>query len=95
MPIKNRISKFENEITQWRHYFHENPEIAYKEKNTAKKVVELLKSFNVDKIETGFGKTGVVATIENGLGGSIGLRADMDALPREENTRKILLKNKR
>ena len=86
MPIKNRISKFENEITQWRHYFHENPEIAYKEKNTAKKVVELLKSFNVDKIETGFGKTGVVATIENGLGGSIGLRADMDALPiYEEN----------
>ena len=38
MPIKNRISKFENEITQWRHYFHENPELAYKEKNTAKKV---------------------------------------------------------
>tara|TARA_Y100000591_G_C21842433_1_gene706550 strand:+ start:1608 stop:2768 length:1161 start_codon:yes stop_codon:yes gene_type:complete len=87
MPIKNRISKFENEITQWRHYFHENPEIAYKEKNTAKKVVELLKTFNVDKIETGFGKTGVVATIENGSGKSIGLRADMDALPiTEENT---------
>ena len=30
------LSKFENEITQWRHYFHENPELAYKEKNTAK-----------------------------------------------------------
>ena len=44
MPIKNRISKFENEITQWRHYFHENPELAYKEKNTSKKVVELLKN---------------------------------------------------
>ena len=36
MPIKNRISQFENEITKWRHYFHENPEIAYDEKNTAK-----------------------------------------------------------
>ena len=87
MPIKNRISKFENEITQWRHYFHENPELAYKEKNTAKKVVQLLKSFKVDKIETGFGKTGVVATIESGSGKSIGLRGDMDALPiTEENT---------
>ena len=86
MPIKNRISKFEKEITKWRHYFHENPEVAYDEKNTAKKIVELLKSFKVDKIETGFGKTGVVATIENGSGKSIGLRADMDALPiTEEN----------
>ena len=86
MPIKNRISQFENEITKWRHYFHENPEIAYDEKNTAKKVVELLKTFKVDKIETGFGKTGVVATIENGSCKSVGLRADMDALPiTEEN----------
>ena len=86
MPIKNRISQFENEITKWRHYFHENPEIAYDEKNTAKKVVELLESFKVDKIETGFGQTGVVATIENGSCKSVGLRADMDALPiTEEN----------
>ncbi len=87
MPIKNRISDFQNDMIKWRHYFHQNPETAYNEVNTSKKVVELLKSFNVDKIETGFGKTGVVATIENGPGKSIGLRADMDALPiKEENT---------
>ena len=87
MPIKNRISNFQNDMIKWRHYFHQNPETAYNEINTSKKVIELLKSFNVDKIETGFGKTGVVATIENGIGKSIGLRADMDALPiTEENT---------
>ena len=87
MPIKNRISDFQDDMIKWRHYFHQNPETAYNEVNTSKKVIELLKSFNVDKIETGFGKTGVVATIENGPGKSIGLRADMDALPiKEENT---------
>ncbi len=86
MPIKNRISDFQDEMIEWRHHFHANPEIAYKEKNTAKKIVELLKKFNVDSIETGFGKTGVVATIKNGKGKNIGLRADMDALPiTEEN----------
>jgi len=96
MPVKNRISDFQNEMIKWRHYFHENPEIAYKEFNTSKRVVELLKSFKVDKIETGYGKTGVVATITNGKGKSVGLRADMDALPiTEENTSaKYCSKNK-
>ena len=77
MPIKNRIAEFENEMIKWRHYFHENPELAYKEINTSKKVVELLKKFGITKIEEGIGKTGVVATLENGRGKSIGLRADM------------------
>ena len=89
MPIKNRIADFENEMVEWRHYFHENPELAYKEVNTSKKVVELLKRFGINKIEEGIGKTGVVATLENGEGKSIGLRADMDALPIiEENNNK-------
>ena len=89
MPIKNRIADFQNEMIQWRHYFHEHPELAYKEFNTSKKVVELLKTFGITKIEEGIGKTGVVATLENGIGKSIGLRADMDALPIfEENSNK-------
>ena len=89
MPIKNRIADFENEMIEWRHHFHENPELAYKEINTSKKVVELLKGFGITKIEEGIGKTGVVATLENGIGKSIGLRADMDALPiYEENNNK-------
>ena len=89
MPIKNRIASFENEMISWRHHFHENPELAYKEFNTSKKVVELLKEFGITEIEEGIGKTGVVATLENGTGKTIGLRADMDALPIfEENQNK-------
>ena len=89
MPIKNRIASFENEMISWRHHFHENPELAYNEFNTSKKVVELLKEFGITEIEEGIGKTGVVATLENGIGKTIGLRADMDALPIfEENKNK-------
>ena len=68
MQIKNRISAFQEEMTSWRHHFHEYPELAYKEINTSKKVVELLKSFGINNIEEGLGKTGVVATLENGTG---------------------------
>ena len=94
MPIQNRIAKFYDDMKSWRHYFHEHPELAYKEINTSKKVVELLKNFNVDNIETGIGGTGVVAVIENGRGKTLGLRADMDALPiREENNKPYCSKN--
>ena len=94
MPIQNRIAKFYDDMKSWRHYFHEHPELAYKEINTSKKVVELLKEFNVDNIETGIGGTGVVAVIENGSGKTLGLRADMDALPiREENNKPYCSKN--
>ena len=95
MPIQNRIAEFQKDMQKWRHYFHEFPELAYKETNTAKKVVELLKKFKVDKIETGIGGTGVVATLKNGNGKSVGLRADMDALPiKEENNKHYCSKNK-
>ena len=95
MPIKNRIANYQNEMIKWRHHFHENPELAYEEVNTSKKVVSLLKQFGISKIEEGIGKTGVVAVLENGKGKSIGLRADMDALPiHEENQgRKYKSKN--
>ena len=72
MPIQNRIAEFQKDMEKWRHYFHEFPELAYKEINTSKKVVELLKKFKVDKIETGIGGTGVVATLKNGNGKSVG-----------------------
>ena len=84
MPIKNRISNFQEDMINWRHYFHENPELAYNEFKTSKKVVELLNQFGISKIEEGIGKTGVVAVLENGRGKTIGLRADMDALPISE-----------
>ncbi len=89
MPIQNRIAQYFDDMKSWRHHFHKFPELAYNEFNTSKKVVELLKEFGITEIEEGIGKTGVVATLENGSGKTIGLRADMDALPIfEENKNK-------
>jgi amidohydrolase len=91
MPIVNRLADLAEEITAWRRDFHENPEILYETHRTAAKVAELLESFGVDEIATGIGQTGVVGVIKGrngGKGKTIGLRADMDALPIEEVTGK-------
>jgi hippurate hydrolase len=91
MPIVNRLADLADEITAWRRDFHENPEILYETVRTAEKVSELLESFGLDEVVTGIGKTGVVGVIKGkngGAGKTIGLRADMDALPIEEITGK-------
>lgn len=91
MPIVNRLADLADEITVWRRDFHENPEILYETVRTAEKVAELLESFGVDEVTTGIGKTGVVGVIKGrngGTGRTVGLRADMDALPIEEATQK-------
>lgn len=91
MPIVNRLADLADEITAWRRDFHENPEVLYETVRTAGKVAELLESFGVDEVTTGIGKTGVVGVIKGrngGAGRTVGLRADMDALPIEEETRK-------
>ncbi|SJM32665.1 M20 aminoacylase family protein [Mesorhizobium delmotii] len=73
----------QREATEWRRYLHENPELDYRVDNTAKFVTEKLASFGINHIETGIAETGIVALIqgEGGDGPTIGLRADMDALP--------------
>ncbi|MFK4529230.1 amidohydrolase [Bradyrhizobium japonicum] len=73
----------QGEATGWRRYLHENPELTYQVHNTARFVTERLASFGINHIETGIAKTGVVALIQGsgGDGRTIGLRADMDALP--------------
>lgn len=91
MPIVNRLADLADEITAWRRDFHENPEILYETVRTAGKVAELLESFGVDEVTTGIGRTGVVGVIKGrngGTGRTIGLRADMDALPIVEATGK-------
>ncbi len=90
MPIVNRIAEFHREITAWRHDFHAHPELLYDVQRTAASVAEKLKSFGCDEVVPGIGRTGVVGVIrgrKDGSGGrakTIGLRADMDALPIEE-----------
>ncbi len=91
MPIINRLADFHEEITKWRRDFHANPELLYDVHQTVGRVEELLKSFGVDEITTGLGKTGLVAIIKGKSdtnGKVIGLRADMDALPIFEKTGK-------
>jgi len=87
MPVINRIAEFADEVAGWRRDFHAHPELGYDVHRTAARVAELLKGFGVDEIVTGIGRTGVVAVIRGrGPGRTIGLRADMDALPITERT---------
>lgn len=80
----------QGEATEWRHYLHQNPELDYRLQNTARFVTEKLASFGINHIETGIAETGIVALIqgEGGEGPTIGLRADMDALPINEASKK-------
>ncbi|MBJ7536298.1 M20 aminoacylase family protein [Marinomonas transparens] len=68
---------------KWRKDFHQYPELGFNEHQTAQKVANLLREFGLD-VHTGIGVTGVVGVLKNGHGPSIGLRADMDALPMQE-----------
>jgi hippurate hydrolase len=76
------------EIAKWRHHLHMHPEIGYEVHQTAAFVAEKLRSFGCDEVVTGIGRTGVVGIIRGsrGNGPTIGLRADMDALPLTEIT---------
>jgi amidohydrolase len=66
-----------------RRHFHENPELAFEEVETARFVAERLAQLGVEDVRTGVGKTGVTGLIKGnkGDGKVIMLRADMDALP--------------
>ncbi|WBU63225.1 M20 aminoacylase family protein [Paracoccus aerodenitrificans] len=89
MPVKNRFAELLPEIIEWRHDFHAHPELQYEVHRTAGRVAELLRSFGVDEVTEGIGRTGVVGVIRgrsDSSGRVIGLRADMDALPIIEQT---------
>ncbi|MSP04867.1 MAG: amidohydrolase [Acetobacteraceae bacterium] len=87
MPVINRIAEYQAEMAAWRQDLHAHPELALQEVRTSGVVQEKLKEFGVDEIITGMARTGVVGVIKGRRnGGSIGLRADMDALPIHEDT---------
>ena len=78
------------EVVTWRRYLHAHPELGYEVHETAGFVAEKLRAFGCDEVVTGVGRTGVVAVIAGHAtlsGRVLGLRADMDALPMEEETR--------
>jgi amidohydrolase len=90
MPILNRAAELQDEVAEWRRHIHARPELLFAVENTAAFVAEKLKEFGVDEIVTGIGRTGVVGLIKGKGEGSrtVGLRADMDALPLTEITGK-------
>lgn len=87
MPTIDRIDGYADELTAIRRDLHAHPEIGFEEVRTSGIVADKLKSWGIE-VHRGLGGTGVIGVIK-GKGSSgkrIGLRADMDALPMEENT---------
>ncbi len=87
MPVLNRIAGFTDEMTAWRRHLHQHPELGFDCHQTADFVIARLAEFGITEVTTGLAQTGLVAMIDGqGPGPTIGLRADMDALPIEEAT---------
>ncbi|MEO1910995.1 MAG: M20 aminoacylase family protein [Paracoccus sp. (in: a-proteobacteria)] len=87
MPVLNRIADFTDQMTAWRRHLHQHPELGFDCHQTAAFVADRLRDFGIDQVHEGIGRTGIVAIIDGqGDGPTIGLRADMDALPLDEVT---------
>lgn len=89
MPIINRIADYGDDMKTWRRWIHAHPELQFACHETAAYVVERLREFGVDEVHERIGVSGVVAIINgagHAAGPTIGLRADMDALPMVEMT---------
>ena len=82
----NEIDDLVAPLVSFRRDIHANPELAYEEHRTAKKIAEALSELGLE-VHTGIGRTGLVASLKVGNSDrTIGLRADMDALPIHEET---------
>ncbi|MBV8697128.1 M20 aminoacylase family protein [Bradyrhizobium sp.] len=87
MPTIDRIQGYADELTAIRRDLHAHPEIGFEEVRTSGIVADKLKAWGIE-VHRGLGGTGVVGVLRGKGAGNkrIGLRADMDALPMEENT---------
>ncbi|MCX8082464.1 MAG: amidohydrolase [bacterium] len=82
--IKTETNRIEKKVIEWRRYFHKYPELGFEEYRTSEKIQNILKQTGIPfEVKA---KTGVVGYIDRGADITIGLRADMDALPVEEKT---------
>ncbi|HUN70322.1 MAG TPA: M20 aminoacylase family protein [Burkholderiales bacterium] len=87
MAVAARIAALQAEMTAWRRDIHAHPELGFQEQRTSDLVARKLGEFGIE-VHRGIGKTGVVGVLRVGSSRrSVGLRADMDALPiQEENS---------
>jgi len=89
MPVRNRFAEMLPEIVGWRRDIHRHPELMFDTHRTSALVERRLREFGCDEVTPGIGRTGVVGVIRgrtNASGRTVGLRADMDALPIQEET---------
>src|SRR5919202_1117699 len=84
--IRLEIRSLQPQLVEWRRHLHQRPELGFKELLTAQFVAQKLQEWGIEH-KTGIAKTGIVATIaSNRPGPVLAIRADMDALPiQEEN----------
>lgn len=79
--IATSADKIESKVIEWRHDFHQNPELSNRETRTAGIIAAHLKKLGIE-VQTGVAKTGVVGILKgNKPSPVVALRADMDALP--------------
>ncbi|MGB5822810.1 MAG: M20/M25/M40 family metallo-hydrolase, partial [Proteocatella sp.] len=84
MKLKAQIESIEDEIIEIRRDFHMNPELSNEEFRTMDKICQYLDTWGIEHIKNVAG-TGVVAIIRGAKPGkTVGLRADIDALPIQE-----------
>jgi amidohydrolase len=87
MPVLNRIADMAPQMTEWRRHLHQHPETRFDCHATAAFIAARLREMGVDELHEGIATSGLVAIIRGaGDGPTIGLRADIDALPITEET---------
>ena len=89
-----KTQSLHNQLIEWRQDFHMYPELGFEENRTSSRVADFLNEFGLE-VHQGMAKTGVVGILKKGSSNkSIGIRADMDALPiKETNTFNYVSKN--
>ncbi|MFP4383630.1 MAG: M20 family metallopeptidase [Spirochaetia bacterium] len=85
IKISEEVRASADEIIRLRRHFHQNPETAFREVKTSSKIAEYLQNLGI-KVKRGYAETGLTALVEgSGEGPTVMYRADMDALPVQEN----------
>ncbi|MCW8084899.1 M20 aminoacylase family protein [Sabulicella glaciei] len=86
MPVPNRLADLQPEMAEWRQDIHAHPELGYEEQRTSDLVAAKLAEWGIE-VHRGLGVTGLVGVLRNGDSGrSVGLRADMDCLPMNDES---------